>query len=69
MVLNCILKKDLTYNQANPTFHHWKTEGKRFGLTFQSSVDAGAFHKGIKRAMEDLLEGKPVCLCMDSANL
>ena len=58
VVLNCVLKKDVQYTKANPTFHHWKTEEKRFGLTFQSSADARAFDKGVKRAVEDLLEGK-----------
>ena len=57
VVLNCVLKKDVQYTKANPTFHHWKTEEKRFGLTFQSSADARAFDKGVKRAVEDLLEG------------
>ena len=55
VVLNCVLKKDVQYTKANPTFHHWKTEEKRFGLTFQSSADARAFDKGVKRAVEDLL--------------
>lgn len=58
VVLNCVLKKDAQYVKANPTFHHWKTEEKRFGLTFQSSADATAFDKGVRRAIEDLLDGK-----------
>ncbi|KAK2162653.1 hypothetical protein LSH36_94g01031, partial [Paralvinella palmiformis] len=58
VVLNCVLKKDVQYTKANPTFHHWKTEEKRFGLTFQSSADARAFDKGVKRAVEDLLEAQ-----------
>ena len=53
-----MLKKDVQYIKANPTFHHWKTEEKRFGLTFQSSAEARAFDKGVKRAVEDLVEGK-----------
>ena len=52
-----MLKKDVQYIKANPTFHHWKTEEKRFGLTFQSSAEARAFDKGVKRAVEDLVEG------------
>ncbi len=52
------MKKDVQYTKANPTFHHWKTEEKRFGLTFQTHADARAFDKGVKRAVEDLLEGK-----------
>ena len=56
--MNCALKKDVQYTKANPTFHHWKTEEKRFGLTFQTHADARAFDKGVKRAVEDLLEGE-----------
>ena len=58
VVLNCVLKKDVQYTKANPTFHHWKTEERRFGLTFERSADARAFDKGIKLAVEDLLEGR-----------
>ena len=58
VVLNCVLKKDVQYMKANPTFHHWKTENKKFGLTFQTSADARAFDKGVKRAVENLLEGR-----------
>ncbi|ELU07735.1 hypothetical protein CAPTEDRAFT_34948, partial [Capitella teleta] len=57
VVLNCILNKNIQYTKATPMFHHWKIDEKRFGLTFQSSADARAFDKGVKRAVEDLLEG------------
>ncbi|XP_064623036.1 sprouty-related, EVH1 domain-containing protein 2-like isoform X2 [Lineus longissimus] len=57
VVLNCRLKKDLQYTQATPTFHHWRTQDKKFGLTFQKNSDARAFDNGVKRALEDLLEG------------
>jgi hypothetical protein len=40
-----------------PTFHHWKTGNKKFGLTFQTAADARAFDKGVNLAVEDLLEG------------
>jgi sprouty-related EVH1 domain-containing protein len=42
-----------------PTFHHWKTGNKKFGLTFQTAADARAFDKGVNLAVEDLLEGGP----------
>ena len=42
-----------------PTFHHWKTGNKKFGLTFQTAADARAFDKGVRLAIEDLLDGKP----------
>lgn len=41
-----------------PTFHHWKTGDKKFGLTFQAAADARAFDKGVRTAVEDLLDGK-----------
>lgn len=41
-----------------PTFHHWRTEDKKFGLTFQTAADARAFDKGVRTAVEDLLDGK-----------
>ncbi|XP_013386483.1 sprouty-related, EVH1 domain-containing protein 2 isoform X2 [Lingula anatina] len=58
VVLHCMLKKDVQYTKATPTFHHWRTGDRRFGLTFQTAADARAFDKGIKRAVEDLL-GSP----------
>ena len=41
-----------------PTFHHWKTGNKKFGLTFQTAAEARAFDKGVRLAIEDLLDGK-----------
>lgn len=43
-----------------PTFHHWKTGDKKFGLTFQTAADARAFDKGVRTAVEELLDGKMV---------
>lgn len=40
-----------------PTFHHWKTDEKKFGLTFQTAADARAFDKGVRTAIEELLQG------------
>jgi sprouty-related EVH1 domain-containing protein len=40
-----------------PTFHHWKTGDKKFGLTFQTAADARAFDKGVRTAVEELLDG------------
>ncbi|XP_040582516.1 sprouty-related, EVH1 domain-containing protein 2 isoform X2 [Lepeophtheirus salmonis] len=40
-----------------PTFHHWKTGNKKFGLTFQTAADARAFDKGVRLAIEDLIDG------------
>nr|XP_005300016.1 sprouty-related, EVH1 domain-containing protein 1 isoform X2 [Chrysemys picta bellii] len=59
VVLECTLKKDLIYNKVTPTFHHWKIDDKKFGLTFQSPADARAFDRGIRRAVEDISQGCP----------
>uniref|UniRef100_A0A1B6MHI6 WH1 domain-containing protein n=1 Tax=Graphocephala atropunctata TaxID=36148 RepID=A0A1B6MHI6_9HEMI len=57
VVLSCIIKKDFEYNKVMPTFHHWKTGDKKFGLTFQTAADARAFDKGVRTAVEELIEG------------
>ncbi|XP_047220597.1 sprouty-related, EVH1 domain-containing protein 2 [Girardinichthys multiradiatus] len=57
VILECFLKKDLVYTKANPTFHHWKVDNRKCGLTFQCSSDARAFDRGVRRALEDLAEG------------
>ncbi|XP_076623607.1 sprouty-related protein with EVH-1 domain isoform X2 [Colletes latitarsis] len=56
VVLSCTIKKDFEYNKVMPTFHHWRTGEKRFGLTFQTAADARAFDKGVRTAVEELLE-------------
>lgn len=62
VVLECVLQKDVVYNKVNPIFHHWRINDKKFGLTFQSPADARAFDRGIRRAIEDISQGKGVCL-------
>lgn len=62
MVLECFVKKDLVYTKANPTFHHWKVDNRKFGLTFQSPADARAFDRGVRKAIEDLNEGTEACI-------
>lgn len=57
VLLECYLKKDLVYQKATPTFHHWSVDERRFGLTFQSPADARAFDRGVRKAIEDLTEG------------
>ncbi|XP_043281942.1 sprouty-related, EVH1 domain-containing protein 3 isoform X2 [Venturia canescens] len=56
VVLSCTIKKDFQYNKVMPTFHHWRTGEKKFGLTFTTAADARAFDKGVKTAVEELLE-------------
>ena len=50
--------------KANPKFHHWQTDEKRFGLTFERYDDAKAFDKGIKSAVADLVDGMNALLLM-----
>ncbi|GIX71202.1 sprouty-related, EVH1 domain-containing protein 2 [Caerostris darwini] len=57
VVLSCTIKRDFQYNKVMPTFHHWRTGDKKFGLTFQTAADARAFDKGVRTAVEDLLDG------------
>ncbi|KAK3597820.1 hypothetical protein CHS0354_029380 [Potamilus streckersoni] len=57
VVLNCDLTKDIRYTKANPKFHHWHIDDKRFGLTFERYDDAKAFDRGIKSAVADLTDG------------
>ncbi|GFY73326.1 sprouty-related, EVH1 domain-containing protein 2 [Trichonephila inaurata madagascariensis] len=57
VVLSCSIKKDFQYNKVMPTFHHWSTGDKKFGLTFQTAADGRAFDKGVRMAIEDLSDG------------
>uniref|UniRef100_A0A3Q2TBZ1 Sprouty-related, EVH1 domain-containing protein 2 n=1 Tax=Fundulus heteroclitus TaxID=8078 RepID=A0A3Q2TBZ1_FUNHE len=61
VILECFLKKDLVYTKATPTFHHWKVDNRKCGLTFQCSSDARAFDRGVRRALEDLAEASTSC--------
>ncbi|XP_031418012.1 sprouty-related, EVH1 domain-containing protein 2 [Clupea harengus] len=56
-ILECFLRKDLVYTKATPTFHHWRVDNQKCGLTFQSPADARAFDRGVRKAIEDLTEG------------
>ncbi|XP_042207253.1 sprouty-related, EVH1 domain-containing protein 3-like isoform X3 [Homarus americanus] len=72
VVLSCTIKKDFEYNKVMPTFHHWKTGDKKFGLTFQTAADARAFDKGVRMAVEDLLDDvgdDNVFMVSDTVNL
>ncbi|RUS91272.1 hypothetical protein EGW08_000984, partial [Elysia chlorotica] len=57
VILDCRLKKDIQYTKPNPKWHHWKTDEKRYGLTFERTEDAKAFDQGIRIAVADLTEG------------
>ncbi|XP_046401311.1 sprouty-related, EVH1 domain-containing protein 2 isoform X2 [Ischnura elegans] len=60
VVLSCTIKKDFEYNRVMPTFHHWRTGDKRFGLTFLTAADARAFDKGVRMAVDELLDVWPL---------
>uniref|UniRef100_A0A3B5BJN3 Sprouty-related, EVH1 domain-containing protein 2 n=1 Tax=Stegastes partitus TaxID=144197 RepID=A0A3B5BJN3_9TELE len=73
VILDCPLRKDLVYTIATPTFHHWKVEDRRCGLSFQSPADARAFDRGVRKAIEDLAEGTmssqaASCVCLSPQN-
>ncbi|XP_028828173.1 sprouty-related, EVH1 domain-containing protein 2 [Denticeps clupeoides] len=57
VILECVLRKDLVYTKATPTFHHWRVDNQKCGLTFQSPAEARAFDRGVRKAIEDLTEG------------
>ncbi|XP_041985663.1 sprouty-related, EVH1 domain-containing protein 1 [Aricia agestis] len=57
VVLECTLMRDFDYHKVMPTFHHWVTDGRKFGLTFQTAADARAFDKVVRV----LTEGKSGC--------
>ncbi|XP_069363324.1 sprouty-related, EVH1 domain-containing protein 1 isoform X2 [Maniola hyperantus] len=54
LVLDCTVKDDFQYHKVMPTFHHWVSDEKRFGLTFQTAADARAFDKGVRTAVSEL---------------
>lgn len=64
MVLRCPIRKDLQYCKPMPTFHHWCSEKQRFGLTFQSVTDAMAFDKCLSGAIDELIDGKFLCVSL-----
>lgn len=57
MLLECLLNANVEYERADPTFHHWKLDGKKYGLTFLTNSDARTFSQGIKDAVHDLSKG------------
>ncbi|CAH2229715.1 jg27928 [Pararge aegeria aegeria] len=54
LVLDCTVKDDFQYHKVMPTFHHWVSDEKRFGLTFQTAADARAFDRGVRTAVTEL---------------
>uniref|UniRef100_A0A8D8PP61 Sprouty-related, EVH1 domain-containing protein 2 n=1 Tax=Cacopsylla melanoneura TaxID=428564 RepID=A0A8D8PP61_9HEMI len=62
VVLSCTITRDFTYNKVMPTFHHWQTSDKKFGLTFQAAADARAFDQGVRNALQEYLHGLGISL-------
>ncbi|CAG9572639.1 unnamed protein product [Danaus chrysippus] len=54
LVLDCTVKDDFHYHKVMPTFHHWVSDEKRYGLTFQTAADARHFDKGVRIAVNHL---------------
>lgn len=52
-----------------PTFHHWRTGDKKYGLTFQTAADAKTFDKGVRMAIEDLSDGKMIFSLLHTVNV
>ncbi|TSK42114.1 Sprouty-related, EVH1 domain-containing protein 2 [Bagarius yarrelli] len=63
VVLKCFVRKDLIYTKATPTFHHWRVDNRKCGLTFQSPADARAFDRGVRKALEDITDAGLASLC------
>ncbi|XP_074595224.1 uncharacterized protein LOC141850488 isoform X2 [Brevipalpus obovatus] len=57
-VLNCCIKRDFIYNKVMPTFHHWKTNNCKFGLTFVTATEARLFDKAIKEAFNNMFNNE-----------
>jgi len=54
VVLECTVSVDLQYVAANPTFHHWQTGNRRYGLAFQSSADGRSFERSVRLAAYEM---------------
>lgn len=57
LVFRCVICKDFEYNKVMPTFHNWKTGGKRVGLIFQTAADGRVFDRGIMGVLVELSAG------------
>ena len=67
--LNCMIKKNLIYNEATPTFHQWRYEGNVYGylytgifkglyyifrLNFPNQDEAINFSRHMKKCLDDV---------------
>ncbi|CAG0902274.1 unnamed protein product [Darwinula stevensoni] len=55
-ILHCTIQKDFVYYKVIPTFHHWQTGDQRYGLTFITATDGRLFDRGIRMAVDEMLE-------------
>ncbi|XP_065215506.1 protein enabled isoform X2 [Planococcus citri] len=60
VVINCVILRNLKYNQATATFHQWRDKKQVYGLNFSSKDDADAFAKAMNYAVETLNNTKQV---------
>ena len=49
-----MIDKNLEYTRANPTFHYWKTAGRRYGLAFQTSTEALMFERSVRASASEM---------------
>jgi len=62
-VLNCCIKRDFIYNKVMPTFHHWKTNNSKFGLTFVTATEARLFDRAIREAFNNMFNNERESKC------
>ena len=51
-MINCVIAKNLKYNQATATFHQWRDQRQVYGLNFSSADDADVFATAMLKALE-----------------
>eukprot|EP01105_Mastigella_eilhardi_P020789 TRINITY_DN4989_c0_g2_i1.p1 TRINITY_DN4989_c0_g2~~TRINITY_DN4989_c0_g2_i1.p1 ORF type:complete len:332 (-),score=96.02 TRINITY_DN4989_c0_g2_i1:972-1967(-) len=54
VVINSALAKDMTYNKASNTFHHWTDAKCSYGLNFASLEEANTFAQAFETALKQL---------------
>ena len=54
----CQIRRDLRYYRVMPTFHHWRSQNDKIGLTFQTAADARHFEMGVQTAMKEITGGE-----------
>lgn len=66
--MDCAVDVDVQYVMVNPTFHHWQTGNRRYGLTFQSSSDAHIFEHSIRAVLYETLREHRKCMFLTNTS-